>query len=117
VKELNKTIQNLKVEIKTIRKSQRETTLQIENLGKRTGVIDSSNTKRIQDTEERISGAEYTIKTFAQQSKKMQNAKCEKLLDQTIQEIEDTIRRPNLRIVVIKESEDSQLKGPVNILN
>jgi hypothetical protein len=34
VKELNKIIQNLKVEIETIKKSQRETTLEIENLGK-----------------------------------------------------------------------------------
>jgi hypothetical protein len=35
VNELNKTIQDLKMEIETIKKSQRETTLKIENLGKR----------------------------------------------------------------------------------
>jgi hypothetical protein len=39
------------------------------------------------------------------------------LLTQNIQEIQDTIRRPNLRIIGIKESEDSQLKGSVNIFN
>ena len=38
VMELNKTIQDLKIEIETIKKSQRETTLEIENLGKRSGV-------------------------------------------------------------------------------
>ena len=27
------------------------------------------------------------------------------------------MRRPNLRIIGIEESEDSQLKGPVNIIN
>jgi hypothetical protein len=27
------------------------------------------------------------------------------------------MKRPNLRIIAIEESEDSQLKGPVNILN
>jgi hypothetical protein len=27
------------------------------------------------------------------------------------------MRRPNLRIIGIEESEDSQLKGPVNIYN
>ena len=27
------------------------------------------------------------------------------------------MRRPNLRIIDIEESEDSQLKGPVNIFN
>ena len=34
VKKLNKTIQDLKVEVETIKKSQRETTLEKENLGK-----------------------------------------------------------------------------------
>jgi predicted nucleic acid-binding Zn-ribbon protein len=47
VKELNKTIQDLKMEIESIKKSKRETTLDIENIGKRTGVIDTSITNRI----------------------------------------------------------------------
>ena len=34
-----------------------------------------------------------------------------------IQEIKDTIRRPNLRIIGIDEKEDFQLKGPANIFN
>ena len=46
-----------------------------------------------------------------------ENAKCIKLLTQNIQEIQDTMRRPNLRIIGIEESEDSQHKGPVNIFN
>ena len=54
MKELNKTIQDLKMEIKTIKKSQRETTMEIENLGKGPGVIDASITNRIQEIEERI---------------------------------------------------------------
>jgi hypothetical protein len=49
------------------------------------------------------------------QSKKMQDNK--KLLTQNIQEIQDKIRRPNLTIVGIEESEDSQFKGPINIFN
>ena len=36
---MNKTIEDLKLEIETIKKSQRETTLEIESLGKRSGVI------------------------------------------------------------------------------
>jgi hypothetical protein len=40
-----------------------------------------------------------------------------KILTQNIQEIQDTMRRPNLRIVSIDENEDFQLKGPVNIFN
>ena len=53
VKELNKTIQDLKMEIETIKKSKRETTLEIENLGKKSGVIDASITNRIQEIEEK----------------------------------------------------------------
>ena len=115
MKELNKTIQDLKMEVETIKKSQRETTLEIENLGKRSGVIDASITNRIQEIEERISGAEDTIENIDTTVK--ENAKCKKLLTQNIQEIQDTMRRPNLMIIGIEESEYSQLKGPVNIFN
>ena len=45
-----------------------------------------------------------------------ENAKFKKVLTQNIQEIQDTIS-PNLRIISIEESEDSQLKGAVNIFN
>ena len=45
VKKLNKTIQDLRMEIETIRKSRRETTLEKENLRKMSGVIDASNTR------------------------------------------------------------------------
>jgi hypothetical protein len=46
-----------------------------------------------------------------------ENTKRKKLLTQNIQEIQVTIRRPNIRIIDIEESKDSQLKGPVNIFN
>ena len=84
-KEMNKTIQDLKMEIETIKKSQRETTLELENLGKRSGVIDASITNRIQEIEERISGAEDTIENIDTTVK--ENAKCKKFLIQNIQEI------------------------------
>jgi chromosome segregation ATPase len=112
---MNKTIQDLKMEIETIKKSQRETTLELENLGKRSGVIDASITNRIQEIEERILGAEDTIENIDTTVK--ENEICEKLLTQNIQEIQDIMRRPNLRIIGIEESKDSQLKGPVNIFN
>jgi len=56
---LNKTIQDLKMGIETIKKSQRETTLEIENLRKRAGVIDTT-TNRVQEIEGRISGEDTT---------------------------------------------------------
>ena len=34
-----------------------------------------------------------------------------------IQEIQDTMRRPNLQIIGVDEYEDFQLKGPPNIFN
>jgi uncharacterized coiled-coil protein SlyX len=115
VKELNKTIQDLKMEVSSIKKSQRETILEIENIGKRTGVINVSISNRIHDIEERISGAEDTIKNIDTIVK--ENGKGKKLLTQNFQEIQDIMRRPNLRIVGIEESEESQLKGPVSIFN
>jgi prefoldin subunit 5 len=39
---LNKTIQDLKREVETIKKTQRKTTLDIENLGRKSGTIDAS---------------------------------------------------------------------------
>jgi hypothetical protein len=68
----------------------------MKNLGKRTRVTDASITNRIQETEEKILGVEdTTIK---------ENTKCKKLLTQNIQEVQDTIKRPNLKIVGIEES-------------
>jgi chromosome segregation ATPase len=58
VMELNKTIQDLKMEVETIKKTQGETTLEIEILGKKSRTIHSNITNRIQAMEKRISGAE-----------------------------------------------------------
>ena len=113
VKELNKSLQDLKMEVETIKKSQRKTTLEIENLGKKSGAIDARITNRIQEIEQRISGAEDTIENIDTTVK--ENTKCKKFLTQNIQEIQDTVKRPNLRIIGIEESEDSKLKGQVII--
>ena len=103
------------MEIETIKRSQRETNLDLENIGKRSGVIDSSITNRIQEVEERISGAEETIENIDTTVK--ENAKCKKILTQNIQEIQDTMRRQNLQIIGVDENEDFQLKGPANVFN
>ena len=70
------------MEVETIKKSQRETTLEIENLGKKSGAIDASITNRIQEIEESISGAEDTIENIDTTVK--ENAKGKKLLTQNI---------------------------------
>jgi chromosome segregation ATPase len=104
VKELNKTIQDLKMEVETIKKSQRESTLEKENLGKKSGAIDASITNRVQEIRERISSAEDSIENINTTIKG--NAKCEKILTQNIQKIQETMRRPNLRIIGVDENED-----------
>ena len=73
-KKLNKNIQNLKMEVETIKKPQRVTTLEIEILGKKSGTIDASISNRIEEMEERISGAEDSIENMDTTIKKMQNA-------------------------------------------
>jgi hypothetical protein len=65
--------------------------------------------------EERISGAEDSIENMGTKIK--ENAKWKKILTQNIQEIQDTMRRPKLRIIGVDENEDFQLKGPGNIFN
>ena len=94
---MNKTFQDLKMEVETIKISQWETSLELENPGKKSGIIDARITSRIQEIEERISGAEDTVENIDTTVK--ENAKSKKLLTQNIQEIQDTRRRPNLRII------------------
>jgi hypothetical protein len=113
--ELNKTIQDLKMEVETIKKTQRETTLEIETLGKKSGTIETSISNRIQEMEERIPGAEDPIENMDTTIK--ENAKCKEILNQNIQEIQDTMRKPNLWIIKVDKNEDFQLKGPPNIFN
>jgi chromosome segregation ATPase len=103
------------MQVKQFKKIQRETTVEIEILGKKSGNIDASISKRIQEMEERISGAEDSIENMDTTIK--ENAKCKKILTQNIQEIQDTMRRLNQRIIGVDENEDFQLKRPVNIFN
>jgi uncharacterized coiled-coil protein SlyX len=113
VTELNKTTQDLKNGNRNNKEITKGDNLEIENLGKRSGVIDSSITNRIKKIEEKNSIKEDTIESIDTTVK--ENAKCKKVLTQNIQEIQDKIRRPNLRIIGIEVHEDSQLKGPENI--
>jgi archaeosine-15-forming tRNA-guanine transglycosylase len=85
--------------------------LEIENLGKRSGITDVSVTNKIQEIEEKFSHLEEIDTTVKE------NSKGTKLLTQSIQVIQDLMERPNLRLIVIEEDEDSQLKGREYIFN
>jgi hypothetical protein len=102
-------------EVETMKKTQRKTTLEIEGLGKKSGTIEVSISNRIQEMEERISGAEDSIRNRDKTIK--ENAKCKMILTKNIKEIQDTKRRPNLQIIGVDEKEDFQFKGPENIFN
>jgi hypothetical protein len=65
----------------------------------------------MQEIEDRILGAENIDRTVKE------NAKIKYLLTQKIQEIQDTMRRANLRMIGIEQSKVSQFKRPVNIFN
>ena len=67
--------------------------LEIENLGKKSGTIDVSISNRIQEMEERISGAEDSIENMDKTIK--ENTKYKMILTQNVQEIQDIIR-PNV---------------------
>ena len=69
----------------------------------------------MQKMEERISGAKDSIENIGTTIK--DNEKCKKILIQNIQDIQDTMRRPNLWIIGVDENENFQLKGPANIFN
>jgi chromosome segregation ATPase len=115
VMELNKTIQDIKREVDTIKKTQNEATLEIETIGKKSGTIDTSISNRTQEVEERISGAEDSIENIGTTIK--ENMKHKKILTQNIKEIQDPMKRPNLWIIGVDVNEDFQLKGPSNIFN
>ena len=87
----------------------------MDNLGKRLGVTDTSVTNRMQKIEEIISGIENPIEEIYTSIK--ENTKYKNLLTQNNQEIKDTMKRSNLRIIGMEEGEDSQHKGPKNIFN
>ena len=74
---MNKTVQDLNLEVETIKKSQKEAILKKENLGNRLGVRDTNITNRIQEIKERILGMEDTIKGIGTIVR--ENTKCKKL--------------------------------------
>ena len=75
----------------------------MQNLGKWTENTETNITNRIQEIEERISDTEDTTEEINSLIKE-QN-KSNKFLTQNIQEIWDTVKRPNVRIIGIEEGD------------
>jgi recombinational DNA repair protein RecR len=70
----------------------------------KSATINASISNRMQEKEERISGVEDSMENIGTAIK--ESAKCKKILTQNIQEIQDTMRRPNLQIIGVDENED-----------
>ena len=90
-----------------------EANLEMENLGKRSGITDISITNRIQEIEESWVQM-IPQKKLAQLSKKIQHVKT---LNPKHQGNSGLDEKPNLRIIGIEKNKDSQLKGPENAYN
>ena len=86
--------------MEAIKKTQTEGWLDMENLGKWTGTTETSITNRVQEIYKRISGTEDSIEEIKSLIK--ENSKFNKFLTQNIQEIWNTMKRPNLRIIGIE---------------
>jgi hypothetical protein len=76
LKEFNKAVQVLKVEVETMNKAKMEAKLEKDNLRKRSRITEVSITNRKQEIEERISGVEDTaeeIGTIVKENSKHKN--------------------------------------------
>ena len=112
VKEMNKTVQDLKMEINVIQKTKKganpgERKPREENYKPQASSTDYKRKKR------EAQPSEIQQKKLLYRSKKMSN---KLILIQYTQKIWDTRKRQKLRMVEIK-GEESQLKGTENILN
>ena len=78
------------MEVESVKKTQVEATMEMENLWKGSGTTDASINNKIQEIEERISGVEDTLEDIKTSIKEYSNHK--KFPNQNIQEIQDTMK-------------------------
>jgi len=74
VREINKTVQDPKMEIEAIKKTQSDRILVMKNLGNRTGTTDASITNRIKEMEDRILGEIEEIDTLVNENANQKNS-------------------------------------------
>ena len=113
--ELNKTIQDLKMEVETIKKTQRETTLEIENLGKKSGVTDKKHHQQnIRDRRESLRCRRYDGKHGHNNQRK---CKIQKDPNSKHPGNPGHNEKTKPMEIGIDKNEGFHLKVPVNILN
>jgi hypothetical protein len=111
MKELNKTIQDLKMEIEIFKKNTKGDNPRD---GKPRKESRSDKCKHHQQNtrnrKENLRCRRYHRRR-CDNSQRALCSKSKKLITQNIQEIQDTMKKPNLRIIGIEESEATKLKG------
>jgi hypothetical protein len=110
MKELNKTIQDLKMEIETIKTPQSETTLELKSLGKGSGVTEASI---INNTRENFGGRRYHRKHGYNSQRKCKMQKALNPIHPGNPGHNEKTKPKDNRY----RREDTQLRGPVNIIN
>jgi hypothetical protein len=110
--ELNKTIQDLKVEVEKNKENPKG-----DNSGDRNPRKEIRNHRCKHQQQNARDGREnLRCRRFQREHRHNNQRKCKMQKEtQNIQEIQDTMRRPNLRKIGVDENEDFQLKGPANI--
>ena len=66
---MNKVVQDLKVQVETINKTQMGASIEVGNLEKKSGITDVNIINRIQELEERISGVEDILEDITTTAK------------------------------------------------
>jgi len=108
MKEINKSAQDLKIEIKTVKKTQTDRNLETEKLEKKMGTTDASITNRLQEMEEWTSGIEDTIEEIDTSVK--ENVKSKKFLTENIHNIWETMKK----LTKVMEHNESRVKRMLN---
>jgi hypothetical protein len=92
-----------------------------ENTAKQVEVIKDETQKSLKElwenTNKQVMELNKTIQDLKMEVEIMKETQREIILTKNNQDIEDTMRRPNLRIIGLDENEDFQHKWPVNIFN
>lgn len=101
----------------SIKITQTEGNLDMKNLGTQTGTSEVSLTNRIQESKERLSGLEDTIEEMVTFIKENVKSKTYLARKKNIQEIWDTMKRTNLKVIGIEEGNATLDNGTEKIFS
>ena len=103
------------MEIETIKKTETHGILEMEILEKRTETSNTNIASRIHEMEERTLGIEETTEETDMLVE--ENIISKIFMTQNIEQIWDSMERPNIRTIGIERGEESQLQGQRYIFN